>query len=206
MLQISAAQVAKLLSYDSLIEEIAAAFRDEVVTPQRSHMSLGAPGAAQGDLLIMPAWRCGDLLGIKIATVFPDNADRSLPAVYATYVALNATTGQPLAVIDGSELTLRRTAATSAMAANVLSRPSCKRLLIVGTGKLAPHLIAAHSAVRSYTSIEVWGRRYEAALNVSRIAEQNGFVVKAVQDLEPAARQADVISCATLAREPHYPW
>ena len=202
MLHIAAAQVSKLLPYEALIKEIAAAFRDEVETPNRAHLEVAVPGAAQGNLLIMPAWRCGDMLGIKIATIFPDNATRGLPAVYANYLALDGATGQPLALLDGTELTLRRTAATSAMAADALCRQSTRRLLIVGTGKLVPHLIAAHNAVRKYTDIKVWGRRHEAASDVAEKATQNGYPTRATADLESAVRQADLISCATLSKQP----
>ena len=62
----------------------------------------------------MPAWQAGQHIGIKIVTVFPDNATRGLSAVMASYVLLDGETGKPLAFIDGEMLTVRRTAAASA--------------------------------------------------------------------------------------------
>ena len=67
--------------------------------------------------LLMPAWQPGGCYGVKTVNVAPDNASRGLPGVFASYTLFDATTGQPLALIDGSELTARRTAAASALAA-----------------------------------------------------------------------------------------
>ena len=65
------------------------------------------------------------------------------------YLVVSATrTGEPLAMIDGRMLTLRRTACASALAAKYLARSDASRLLMIGTGALAPHLIRAHAAVR----------------------------------------------------------
>ena len=141
-------------------------------------------------------------MGVKIATVFPDNAAQGLPAVFASYILMSAETGVPVAVMDGSEITLRRTAAASALASSYLSRVESSRLLMVGTGNLAPHLIAAHATARKITDVSIWGRRQEAAENLAAMLDTSTFSVSVSDDLEQAVTQADVISCATLAREP----
>ena len=71
----------------------------------------------------MPAWREGATLGVKVVNIVPGNDARGLPAVSGVYLLFSATTGQPLALIDGAELTARRTAAASALAADYLARP-----------------------------------------------------------------------------------
>src|SRR5258708_1322226 len=114
--------------------------------------------SSPGPLLLMPAWQAGGALGIKIVTVFPDNARRSLPAVYGTYVLLDAATGMPLALLDGTALTLRRTAAASALAADFLARRDSAVHLMVGTGALAPHLVAPHAAARPILQTMICGR------------------------------------------------
>jgi ornithine cyclodeaminase len=105
-------------------------------------------------------------------------------------------------MLDGEELTLRRTGAASALASRYLSRADAAVLLMVGTGKLAPHLIAAHAAVRNFDEILIWGRRPEAAAELAASLASSPFVLRAVDDLEAAARRADIICCATLAMEP----
>jgi ornithine cyclodeaminase len=114
----------------------------------------------------------------------------------------DAATGLPLAVLDGTELTRRRTAAASALAARYLAPPDATRLLMVGTGGLAPHVIESHAAVRPISSVRVWGRRKEAAESVARGFAGGPYDVEAVSDLPAAVRWADIISCATLAETP----
>src|SRR5258708_36139608 len=107
----------------------------------------------------MPAWGVGGCLGVKLVTVFPGNARRGESAVHATYALFDAATGLPLAMLDGTELTRRRTAAASALAARYLARPDATRLLMAGTGGLAPHLIESHPAHPPGGSGRCWGPR-----------------------------------------------
>ncbi len=145
----------------------------------------------------MPAWQPGGLLGVKIVTVFPDNHLVGLASVQGSYLLMSAETGAPLALIDGRMLTLRRTAAASALAAQYLARKDAKHLLMVGTGELAPHIIEAYRAIRPLTRVTIWGRDpTKAAALAARLGAEPA------PDLEAAVRQADIISCATLAREP----
>ncbi|MEX2126473.1 MAG: ornithine cyclodeaminase family protein [Woeseia sp.] len=194
--------VADALPYGALVDALENAFRSDAVVPGRAHHQLKVPGFADATLLTMPAWRSGKVLGVKIATIFPGNVEKDLPSVNATYLLLNANTGQPIAIFDGAELTLRRMAASSALASRYLSRKDAKSLLMVGTGKLAPHLICAHATVRELSAVRIWGRRPIAAVQLAASLAPASFTPTAVDDLEAAARHADIISCATLATEP----
>src|SRR3546814_14649469 len=95
--------------------------------------------------------------------LFPDNAEHSLPAVMGIYVLIDGKNGSPLALIDGPTLTVKRTAGASALASSYLSRPDSERLLMVGTGALAPQLIVAPAAVRPICNVTVRGRPPEKA-------------------------------------------
>jgi alanine dehydrogenase len=164
----------RLLDFPSLIDALRAMFREGCEAPPRHHHEIAASSAAgtPGTLLVMPAWQAGGALGIKLVTVFPDNTMRSLPAVYGSYLLLDAATGMRLALLDGTALTLRRTAAASALAAGFLARPDSTVHLMVGTGALAPHLIAAHAAARPIRRTRIWGRdREKAAVLAGRLAE-----------------------------------
>ena len=163
LLTIDAQAVAAALPYDQLIDALRQAFDVGADVPQRTHHEINIRDAAPATLLLMPAWQTGNGLGVKIATVFPDNTKRGLPTVFASYLLMSAETGEPLALLDGTELTLRRTAAASALASSFLSRKDASTLLMIGTGNLAPHLIAAHATVRSIDKVLIWGRRPEAA-------------------------------------------
>lgn len=201
MRSIDAAAVHAALPYDRLIPHLREAFRAGGEVPLRSRFHIDAvDGGAGGTLLLMPAWQPGRHIGIKTVSVFPDNAKLGLGSVAATYLLLDARTGEPKAVIDGEAITLRRTGCASALAASYLARQDAQRLLMVGAGSLAPHLIRAHCAVRKYTRIEIWNRNRARAEKVA--ATLADLSVTVVDDLESAVRAADTISCATLSREP----
>lgn len=202
MITLNAQAVAQALPYDQLIEAIDDAFRGESEAPDRAQHQISVPGHADGTLLLMPAWRVGASLGIKIVTVFPGNLATHLPSVGASYLLLDATTGQTLAMLDGAELTARRTAAASALASRYLSRDDSATLLMVGTGKLSPHLIRAHAAVRPLKQVLIWGRRAAAAQQVADSLASEPYSLSVVEDLEAAVEAADIISCATLATKP----
>ncbi len=201
MRSIDAAAVHAALPYDRLIPHLREAFRAGGEVPLRSRFHIDAvDGGAGGTLLLMPAWQPGRHIGIKTVSVFPDNAKLGLGSVAATYLLLDARTGEPKAVIDGEAITLRRTGCASALAASYLARQDAQRLLMVGAGSLAPHLIRAHCAVRKYTRIEIWNRNRARAEKVA--ATLADLSVTVVDDLESAVRAADTISCATLSRTP----
>ncbi|HLW23948.1 MAG TPA: ornithine cyclodeaminase family protein [Steroidobacteraceae bacterium] len=203
MLELDATAIAQRLQRPALIDALEAAFRAPHRAPARQQYALDRPqsNAPGGTLLVMPAWNAR-VCGIKIVTVFPDNAARGLPAVAATYLLIDATDGRPLALLDGGELTARRTAAASALAARQLAHPEASRMLMVGTGRLAPHLIESHACVRPLREVRIWGRRPERARSLAARLAPSGLRIEAVEDLESAVRWADLISCATLSHAP----
>jgi ornithine cyclodeaminase len=205
MMQIVGAEaIHRLLDFPSLVEALRAMFRAGCEVPPRHHHSIAAPApdGTAGTLLLMPAWQRGGALGVKIVTVFPDNAGRSLPSVQGTYILLDASTGEPKALLDGTALTLRRTAAASALAAGFLARADSAVHLMVGTGALAPHLVAAHASVRPIRQTWIWGRDPGKAASLAAGLAAAGTGAVAVADLAAALSGADIVSCATLAREP----
>ena len=201
MIQIDFDAVHRLADVGSLIEPLRLAFASPAVCPTRAHHELAGP-AGPRTLLLMPAWRANGPLGVKIATVFPDNSARGLPSVNAAYLLISGDTGQTLAWIDGRALTLIRTAAVSALAADLLAPARAAVLLMVGTGALSRYLIEGHLAVRRYESVLVWGRDSGKSAAVAQDLAARGWPVFAAMDLESAARSADVVSCATLAEQP----
>jgi ornithine cyclodeaminase len=203
MLQLDEAATREALDWPALIEALRVMFRDGCEMPVRHHHDFAVPGEEDGTLLLMPAWVPGRYIGVKLATVIPGNGTRGLPAVMASYLLSDATTGKMVAMVDGGELTARRTAAASALAADYLARPSARHLVIVGTGRLAANLAASHAAVRPLSRISVWGRDHDKAAAVAgEIAEQLDILARPVEDLEEAVGEADIVSCATLSQAP----
>ena len=198
----SAADVHAALAFPKLIEALREAFRrDGEPMPLRQAYEVGVDDAP-GSLLTMPAWVRGEALGVKLVTVFPQNAERGLGAVSSLYFLLDGQTGQPRAMIDGEALTNRRTAAASALASDYLSRADSRTLLVVGTGHLAPHLVAAHCAVRPIEKVLVWGRNPQRALALADTLVRRGVNAASAADLAEALPQADIVTCATTSTEP----
>jgi ornithine cyclodeaminase/alanine dehydrogenase-like protein (mu-crystallin family) len=191
------------LSFDALIVAIEAMFVAGCeVPPRHVHTLSDAAGAEHGKVLIMPAWQPGRCMGIKTVNIFPGNAARGLPGLFSTYVLYDAATGAPLAQIDGDEITSRRTAAASALAVRYLARNDADSLLVVGAGRVASLLPYAYRELRALREVTVWSRSHDCALRLASQLSADGFNARACGDLEAAARQAAIVSCATLATEP----
>jgi len=203
MQQITKVELAQVLDYESLITALDQAFQENYTVPLRHHHNFQNPNAEEeSTLLLMPAWQAGGYLGVKLIIVTPDNAERNLPSIQGTYTLFDAKTGTALAQLDAKELTKRRTAAASALAARYLARSDSQTLLLVGTGALAPHLIEAHATVRNLKRVLIWGRSLAKAERVATQFTTAAFSAKAVDDLKPAVKEADIISCATLSKMP----
>ncbi|MDF5818812.1 ornithine cyclodeaminase family protein [Pseudomonas aeruginosa] len=180
----SNAEVAERLSYPQLIEALRIGLAKPCSAPLRGCHAL--PG--QASLLQMPVWQAGEGIGVKLVTVFPGNGARGLPAVAAVFALFDGEDGRPLALLEASELTARRTACSSALAADYLARDDARRLLVVGCGTLAAHMVRAHACVRDYRHIDIWGRDpAKAAALAAR--------------LRAAVEAADCVSCVTTSRE-----
>ena len=196
----SAEEVHGALEWGPLVEALREAFREGASAPVRhAHV---VDEAARARLLLMPAWRQGRELGVKLVTVFPENPRRGLATVSGLYVLMDGATGHPLAILDADALTLRRTGAASALASTYLSRRDAKTLLVVGTGRLAPRMASAHCAVREFERVLVWGRSRERARLLAERLKEEGLPARGADELADAAAEADVVTCATTAREP----
>ena len=192
-----------LLPYSLLIPALKKAFQEDYTIPQRQHYDYRNPEAGMDStLLLMPAWKVGNYLGVKIVTVSPNNAQYDLPAIQGIYILFGASKGQPLAYLEAKTLTARRTAAASALAASFLSKANSQSLLIIGTGRLAPELIQAHSTIRPIKQVYIWGRNYQKARQLAELFKNEKFQIQAVKHREAVAQKVDIISCATLSSQP----
>ena len=200
----AADEVHAALEYRRLADALAQAFAAGAKVPVRHVHRLGPSDT----LLLMPAWS-ETALGVKLVTVMPGNGARGVGTVQAIYVLLDRASGEPLALLDGDALTLRRTAAASALAARYLAREDAHNLLLVGAGRLAPHLACAHHALRpALRRVSVWARDPAKARTAAQWLRELGLPAQAVADLEASAREAHIISCATTATAPvvHGAW
>lgn len=203
MLHLDERATREALEWRPLVEALREMFKTGCEMPVRHHHDFKVPGEPDGTLLLMPAWLPGKYIGVKMATVVPGNGARGLQAVMANYCLSSAMTGEMLAMIDGGELTARRTAATSALAADYLARKDASHLLVVGTGRIARNLVPAHAAVRRIEYVRVWGRDPKKALAFAEeIAREEGIACAPVSNLDEAVSEADIVTAATLSDQP----
>ena len=123
-----AAAIRSRLPWPRMLAALDAMLQTDVAAPLRTSHAIEVPGEPNASLLLMPAWRSGGRLGVKLVTVFPGNARRNERAVGAVYALFDARNGAPLALFDGEEITARRTAGASAYAASHLARVDARHL------------------------------------------------------------------------------
>ena len=202
---LTASEIDQALTFPALIDALAEAFAGDFAAPERHHHGIDREDTP-GTLLLMPAWtgrRAKDAyLGVKVVSVFPGNGDQGLPSVLGTYLLMDGGTGLPLAALDGTRLTVWRTAAASALAARFLARPDASRMVMVGAGALAPFLIRAHLSQRPVEEVLLWNRSRARADALAEELRAENLPVRATDDLEAAVRGADLVSCATLSQSP----
>lgn len=199
---LSAADVAGALDLESTVERLRQAWRNQSKQPEALTLEIPALEGLGARLSLLPAWQLGRHVGLRITSDFPNNEQHGVPVEMSSYLVLDGRTGQPAALIDGALLVFKRAAATSALAAGYLARQDSERLLMVGAGQLAPHLIAAHAAVRPICNVLIWSRDPAHAKQLAKRMDRRDFKVTATEDLEGAARGAHVICCATRSEEP----
>lgn len=141
---------------------------------------------------------------IKLLTILPENRDKGLLTVQGAIVVFSES-GMPLAILDGTVVTHLRTGAASALASEYLSREDSARLVIMGTGAIAPTVALSHCAVRPIKHVSVWGRASEKAAATAaaireRVAEDVEVVV--ADRIDQAVGRADIVSCSTSSPTP----
>jgi ornithine cyclodeaminase len=207
LLVLPAVEVERLFTLDVAIESQRAAFtalgRGSAVLPPR----LLVPGAGDAVAFCYAARLTPDGAAVsKFGSVNPANAARGLPSVNALITVLDAETGQPVAVLDGTTVTTIRTSAASAVAASVLARPGAQTLAVLGSGVQAKAHVAALSTVLSLGEVRIWSpsvqRRAALAAALALPAGAAGPTVRATASAGDAVRGADVIACCTSSVTP----
>lgn len=184
------------LPYPDAVDALERSFRegDPSATPLRSVLETAA-----GTLLVMPATGT-DLTGVKLVTLTPENPAAGHPLIHAVYVAFDARTQSPIAVLDGGALTALRTAAVSALATHVLARPDARRLVVFGAGIQAAAHVESMAAVRPIERVTIVGRDPERAASLAERVRAAGLT--GIVGDPDAVRDADVVCTCTTATEP----
>lgn len=205
---VSKDELAQRASHADIIEALRKAFRSDFIAPPRHHHQIQRGSGDAASFLLMPSWTKwrddgkGGYAGLKTVMVFPDNPRHGRPTIQANYLLFSIASGETLALMDGTEITVRRTAAASALAADYLAKRNAATLLMVGAGALAPHVVKAHASIRPIRRVLLWNRSRSKAEALAQSLQLAGFSAECPATIEEAVTHADIISCATTSREP----
>jgi ornithine cyclodeaminase/alanine dehydrogenase-like protein (mu-crystallin family) len=196
---LDAAAITAALSPVAAVDALEAALRaglDPEGDPPRQAVT-----AEAGDVLLMPS-TAPDAVGVKLVTVAPANPDRGLPRIQGVYALFDARTLAPVALLDGIGLTNVRTSAVSALAVRHLAAPDARRLLVFGSGAQAwAHVGTLRAVLPGIERVDVVARdRARVDAFVARCADEAALDARAATP--DAVSRADVVVCATTAREP----
>jgi ornithine cyclodeaminase/alanine dehydrogenase-like protein (mu-crystallin family) len=198
---ISGQTVRELITLDDLLEPMRTALISFSAGTAYQHPRVTAEPTAGNRILIMPAGT-PDTLGIKLITMFSRAPERALPSVQGLIVLVDATYGEPLAIVDGTVITELRTAAVSAVATNTLARPDASTLAILGAGVQARAHLTALAPIRAWNSVRIFSRTKENADALCAQARTLGLPATVTPSPATAVDGADTICTATSACQP----
>jgi ornithine cyclodeaminase/alanine dehydrogenase-like protein (mu-crystallin family) len=187
-------QIRAVLFYEDLIPAIRQALADFSAGRVQQPLRTIVP-ADGGWFGVMPAVY-GAVMGAKMVTFFPGNAELKKHTHMAMIQLYRSDTGEPLATMDGRLITEMRTAAVSAVAIDHLAARDAKVLAILGSGVQARSHVRALAGIRSFTEVRVWSRSQEHA---HQFAEEIGA---RVMTAEKAVAGADVVLALTSSPVP----
>jgi len=196
--------LAALMRPGDYLQAVAAGFRalgeGEAMSPAPLHLAFPHGGLhAKGAI-----WPTARVAAVKVNANLPDNpALRRLPTIQGALLLVDVEDGRLLSIMDSVEITLRRTAAATALAAQLLARPESSTLALCGCGAQAlPHLQALRE-VLPLRQIRLWDQDpARVAALTDRLAESGDLKAQGFHDLQAATRDADVIVTCTTARSP----
>ena len=204
MLVLDAETVERNLPYRQLVAALHEAHRSPL-PPRTATIVSTDPAGSGNDFLALTAWAPGDMIAAKLVSVFPGNLSSSpgRPSVQGLVVLFDGDDGSVRLIADGAAMTVRKTAADSALGVQLLAREDSAVLLVVGAGGLAPQVIRSHSSVRpGIEQVLVWNRTPERAAALAAATDLPGVAVTAVADLDQACARADIITCVTMSTTP----
>jgi len=204
---LSKADVQRAVPMREAIEIVKGAFAQlsagRAVVPLRTQLPVDRH---QGVALFMPAYLSeSDDLAVKIVSVFPRNLDRGLPTIFALVVVVEASTGRPLAAMDGTYLTALRTGAASGAATDLLARQNAYVAAIFGAGTQGRTQLLAVCKVRDIQRVWVYDVNPEASERYVQEMKGQGRIpddLRVASSPAQAVREADVICTATTAKTP----
>ena len=204
MLIISAKDQQNLAEMNEVMDHVAVALEEYSALRTDTPIRTALPFGAMNSGLVMPSVAEGlETMGLKYVTVVPNNKDSGKKVIHGVVLLSDIKTGEPLAMLEGSYLTLIRTGALSGVATKYLARENATRLGIIGTGEQAKGLCEAVLVARDIETIYVYNRSEDKAKEFAAYATQEfGKEVIVCRDSNDVVRNADVLVTATTSMKP----
>jgi ornithine cyclodeaminase/alanine dehydrogenase-like protein (mu-crystallin family) len=173
---------------------------DQAIVPPRTHLEIQEHN---GTVLMMPVYiPSSQRIGLKFLSLFEENPKHGLPTIQAVVIVMDATNGQPLALIDGASLTALRTGAGTGAATDLLARQDAHVAAIFGAGTQGRTQLEAVCAARPIQRVYLFDPQPQQAEKFAReMSEQLSLPVN-VAESPHDLRQADIICTATTAPTP----
>jgi ornithine cyclodeaminase/alanine dehydrogenase-like protein (mu-crystallin family) len=172
----------------------------KTVAPPRTSLEIPE---YNGDTLVMPVYAPATrLIGLKLATLFGDNPAQGLPLLQALILVMDATTGAPLAVMNGADITAIRTGAASGAATDLLARKDSRVAAIFGAGVQGRSQLEAVCAVRSIRQAYIFDPNPGQAASFAREMGEKLSIPVTVAASTATLGEADIICTATSSAEP----
>ncbi len=204
MLMLDADKILHSLSFAAMVDELAAMHREPIGLVDEMLMESSDDAGNVSHFFIRSGWQPEKAVGAKVITVFPrNNQTLEWPSIQAVYVLFEGKNGAPIACLDGTALTYVKTAADSALGSRLLSRADTESMLMIGAGKMAPHLVSAHCEIRpSIKRVKIWNRTADKAeaLCAELGRRFNRIEFSAIEEVEAGVREADLI-CSAIGRK-----
>jgi ornithine cyclodeaminase len=186
---------------DLMEEGLTALARGEALNPLRTLMRLAG---GQGLLGMMPgSLESRGVFGLKVVGVLPSNHETDYDSHQGIVLLFDAERGLPRAILDASEITAIRTAATSGLATRLLAREDAGDLAILGTGVQAKAHLEAMICARKLRRVRVFGPiRSRLEDFAARESRRHGIRVEPVEGVRAAVDGADLVCTVTSSAEP----
>jgi ornithine cyclodeaminase len=167
------------------------------VAPPRIASDCVEGGGQTRTLLVMPALRRGGLAAVKVV-----NVARGLSNRLSSHLLAFGADGDLIAVIEAHQLTARRTAAASVLAAQTLGKGQARHLAVLGAGRQARAQVEAFADAMPIDKITIWARRDSAAQDFAELCATTGATVTIAPEPHEAVRDAEIVTCVTASEMP----
>jgi N-[(2S)-2-amino-2-carboxyethyl]-L-glutamate dehydrogenase len=175
--------------------------------PDEAYLAWQTQRGESARLLAMPGLVDGNgFVGVKVLGANPGNPARGLARAAGLTVLFDRAGARPVCAMEAATISALRTAAVSALAAQLLAGPPVERMAVVGAGALAAaHLDVVPAALPALAEVRLHdiatGRAQALGMSFERRLQRRGARLRIAHTAERAIRGAELVVAVTTATE-----